>query len=128
MRIVNNSITPLQWELILDAFHTHCKENGVKEDEPLIKDEFTSNASGDHTKRKQSIFDNYDRHTSPGLTFLLMDQMSTGALFVYSSSEQENAPITFDEGMEIARNFFSYKATELSEHIVCNHVMNRVWD
>ena len=126
MRIVNNSITPLQWELILDAFHTHCKEHGAKEDEPLIIDEFTSNASGDHTKRKQAIFDNYDRFSSPGLTFLLMDQMSTGALFVYSSSEQANAPITFDEGIKIAQTFFTYEATELSEHIVCNHVMNRV--
>ncbi len=128
MNIVDNQITPLQWELILDAFHTHCKEKGVKEDAPLIKDEFTSNASGDRTKRKQSIFDNYDRHTSPGLNFLLMDQMSTGALFVYSSSEQAHAPITFEEGMQIAQTFFTYEATELSEHIVCNHVMNRVWD
>ena len=127
MRIVNNSITPLQWELILDAFHTHCKEHGAKEDEPLIIDEFTSNASGDHTKRKQAIFDNYDRFSSPGLTFLLMDQMSTGALFVYSSSEQAHAPITFEEGMQIAQSFFTYEATELSEHIVCNHVMNRVY-
>ena len=127
MKIVNNSITPLQWELILDAFHTHCKENGIKEDEPLIQDEFTSNASGDHTKRKQSIFDNYDRHTSPGLTFLLMDQMSTGALFVYSSSEQAHAPITLDEGMEIAKQFFSEEASELSDHIVCNYVMKRAW-
>ncbi len=126
MKTVNNNITPLQWELILDAFHTHCKEHTVKEDEPLIKDEFTSNASGNHTKRKQSIFDNYDRHTSPGLNFVLMDQMSTGSLTVYSSSEQAHAPITFNEGIEIAQNFFSYKATEISEHIVCNHVMNLV--
>ena len=126
MNIVDNQITPLQWELILDAFNTHCKEHGVKEDAPLIKDEFSSNAAGDFTSRKQSIYDNYDRHTSPGLTFLLMDQMSTGALFVYSSSEQANAPITFDEGIKIAQTFFTYEATELSEHIVCNHVMNRV--
>ena len=127
MNIVDNQITPLQWELILDAFHTHCKEKGVKEDAPLIKDEVTSNASGDFTSRKQSIYDNYDRHTSPGLNFILVNNMSKGSLFVYSSSEQDHAPISFDEGMEIAQNFFSYKATELSEHIVCNHVMNRVW-
>jgi len=127
MIIVDNQITQEQWESILEAFHTHCKEKGVKEDEPLIIDELTSNASGDHTKRKQAIFDNYDRHTSPGLTFLLMDQMSTGALFVYSSSEQAHAPITLDEGMEIAKQFFSEEASELSDHIVCNYVMKRVW-
>ena len=128
MNIVDNQITPLQWELILDAFNTHCKEHGVKEDAPLIKDEFSSNAAGDFTSRKQSIYDNYDRHTSPGLNFILINNMSKGSLFVYSSSEQDHAPISFDDGMEIAQNFFSYKATELSEHIVCNHVMNRVWD
>jgi len=127
MIIVDNQITQEQWESILEAFHTHCKEKGVKEDEPLIIDELTSNASGDHTKRKQAIFDNYDRHTSPGLTFLLMDQMSTGALFVYSSSEQAHAPITLDEGMEIAKQFFSEEASELSDHIVCNYVMKRAW-
>ena len=127
MIIVDNQITQEQWESILEAFHTHCKEKGVKEDEPLIIDELTSNASGDHTKRKQAIFDNYDRHTSPGLTFLLMDQMSTGDLFVYSSSEQAHAPITLDEGMEIAKQFFSEEASELSDHIVCNYVMKRAW-
>ena len=36
MNIVNNQITPLQWELILDTFNTHCKESNIKEDEPHI--------------------------------------------------------------------------------------------
>jgi len=125
MKIVNNNITPLQWELILDSFHSHCKENNTKEDEPLIQDKFKTNSLG-FTKRTQSIFDNYDRYTSPGLTFYLTDNMSTGSLYVYSGSEQAHAPITFDEGIAVAQNFFSYKATEISEHIVCNHVMNLV--
>ena len=126
MKVVNNNITPLQWELILNAFHDHCKENGTKEDEPLIQDRFKTDSLG-FTKRTQSIFDNYDRYTSPGLTFYLIDDMSTGNLYVYSGSEQAHAPITFDEGIKIAQTFFTYEATELSEHIVCNHVMKRVW-
>ena len=126
MNIVNNNITPLQWELILDAFNTHCKEHGVKEDAPLIRDETTTKSSG-FTQRTQSIYDNYDRHTSPGLTFIQVNNVTSGNLYVYSGSEQDHAPISFDDGMEIAQNFFSYKATELSEHIVCNHVMKRVW-
>ena len=123
MNIVDNEISTIQWELILDAFNTHCKNKGVKEDEPLISDEFTTNASGERSKRKQSIFDNYDRYTSPGLIFLVMDNKNTGALFVYSGSEQAHAPINFDTGIEIASNFFNYKGTELSESIVCDHVM-----
>ena len=123
MEIVDNKITQSQWKLILDAFNTHCKVKGVKEDEPLISDEFTSNSSGDRSKRKQSIFDNYDRYTSPGLIFLVRDNMDSGALFVYSCSEQAHAPINLDQGIEIASNFFNYKGTELSESIVCDHVM-----
>ena len=46
MKVTDNNITPLQWELILDAFNTHCKEHGAKEDEPLIRDETTTSASG----------------------------------------------------------------------------------
>ena len=124
MNVTDNNITPLQWELILDAFNTHCKEKGVKEDEPLIRDETTTSSSG-FTQRNQSIFDNYDRHTSPGLYFKVINNMSSGNLYVYSSSEQAYAPITFDEGIEIAQSFFTYAATELSEHIVCNYVMKR---
>lgn len=124
MNVTDNNITPLQWELILDAFNTHCKEKGVKEDEPLIRDETTTSSSG-FTQRTQSIFDNYDRFTSPGLYFKVINNMSSGNLYVYSSSEQDFAPITFDEGIEIAQSFFTYAATELSEHIVCNHVMKR---
>ena len=124
MNVTNNNITPLQWELILDAFNTHCKEKGVKEDEPLIRDETTTNSSG-FTQRNQSIFDNYDRFSSPGLYFKVINNMSSGNLYVYSGSEQAYAPITFDEGIEIAQSFFTYTATELSEHIVCNYVMKR---
>ncbi len=120
MKVVNNNISPLQWELILDAFHDHCKESGTKEDEPLIQDKFKTDSLG-FTKRTQSIFDNYDRYTSPGLTFNLLNDTPTGTLYVYSGSEQTHAPITFQQGMEIAQNFFSYKATKLSESIVCNH-------
>ena len=124
MNVTNNNITPLQWELILDAFNTQCKEKGVKEDEPLIRDETTTNSSG-FTQRNQSIFDNYDRFSSPGLYFKVINNMSSRNLYVYSSSEQASAPITFDEGIEIPQPFFTYTATELSEHIVCNYVMKR---
>ena len=117
----NNQITPIQWELILEAFHTHCKENNVKEDEPYIGDKFSITPSGSN-KRRQFIYDNYDRYTSPGLEFVQIDKV-TGSLFVYNSSEQAHAPITFQQGMEIADNFFLYKGTSLSESIVCDYQM-----
>ena len=127
MIIVDNQITQEQWESILEAFHTHCKEKGVEEDEIRITNTFSSNASGSSTSRKQSIHDNHERFTSPGLEFILVNDMKFGALFVYSSNEQAHAPITFEEGMEIAKQFFSEEASELSDHIVCNYVMKRVW-
>ena len=127
MNNIDNQITPIQWELILNAFHDHCKDNNVKEDEPHIGDEFTGPHVCQHTdgltktsgrnKRRQFIYDNYDRYTSPGLEFIQIDKV-TGSLFVYCGSEQSHAPITFQQGMEIAQNFFSHKATKLSESIV----------
>ena len=115
MNNIDNQITPIQWELILNAFHDHCKDNNVKEDEPHIGDEFTKTSG--RNKRRQFIYDNYDRYTSPGLEFIQIDKV-TGSLFVYCGSEQSHAPITFQQGMEIAQNFFSHKATKLSESIV----------
>ena len=131
MNNIDNLISPLQWELILNSFHDHCKDNKIKEDEPHIGDEFTgphicqhtdqlTNTSG-NSKRRQFIYDNYDRYTSPGLEFIQQKDMDRGSLFVYCGSEQKHAPITFQQGMEIAQSFFSYKATKLSESIVCNH-------
>ena len=49
--------------------------------------------------------------------------MEHGTLFVYNCSEQAHAPITFQQGLEIAYNFFSYRGTELSEQIVCDYQM-----
>jgi len=119
----DKQITAAQWNSILETFNTYCKEKNIKEDESYIGDKLTTNPSGDRSKRRQYIYDNYDRYTSPGLEFILVNDMERGTLFVYNGSEQAHAPITFQQGLEIADNFFSYRGTELSEQIVCDYQM-----
>ena len=119
----DKQITAAQWNSILETFNTYCKEKNIKEDEAYIGDKLTTNSSGDRSKRRQYIYDNYDRFTSPGLEFILVNDMELGTLFVYNGSEQAHAPITFQQGLEIADNFFSYRGTELSEQIVCDYKM-----
>lgn len=119
----DKQITAAQWNSILETFNTYCKEKNIKEDEAYIGDKLTTNSSGDRSKRRQYIYDNYDRFTSPGLEFILVNDMELGTLFVYNGSEQAHAPITFQQGLEIADNFFSYRGTELSEQIVCDYQM-----
>ena len=119
----DKQITAAQWNSILETFNTYCKEKNIKEDEAYIGDKLTTNTSGDRSKRRQYIYDNYDRYTSPGLEFILVNDMEHGTLFVYNGSEQAHAPITFQQGLEIADNFFSYRGTELSEQIVCDYQM-----
>ena len=47
-----------------------------------------------------------------------------GKLTVYNGSEQARAPIDFEEGMQIAQNFFNVYGSDMAEEIVCDWVMS----
>ena len=118
----NNSISQKQWDTILKVFYQHCKSNNIPSDMPYVGE--TAITKGSIPKRRQFIHDNYDRVFSPGLRFISTDNDSDGRLYVYNSSEQACAPITFEQGIEIADNFFSNEGYMLSEEIVCNYMMS----
>lgn len=110
---MDNMITMEQWKIL----ETSVELSARKEREPndvIYKTQRTRN-----NRTRHLIYDNYDRYTSPGLNFMLDKGEEKGKLVVYSSSEQNYAPIDFKTGLEIAENFFSYVGTELSEEIVC---------
>ena len=117
----NNLINMQQWNTILAAFYHHCEADGVGEDEIYVKSvEFFK---GSLHKCRYFIHDNYDRLSSPGLRFITDVGDESGRLYVYNPSEQACAPITFEEGVEIAENFFTYEGYMMSERIVCNYMM-----
>ena len=126
MVITDNFITKEQWKVIITEFKLHCAEKGIDEKEEVYYiDEVV--IRGDDKKQRLAIYDNLDRYSSPALEFMIPDGWDIGKLYVYNSSEQAHAPIDFDNGLKIARTFFNYAATELSESIVCNYVMNKVY-
>ena len=119
---INNIINQQQWTTILNAFNYHCTSNEVPTDMPHIGEKVSG--QGSVPKRSQFIYDNYDSFSSPGLLLVSLPDADEGKLFVYNSSEQAHAPITFDQGLKIANNFFNYTGYMMSEKIVCDYLMS----
>ena len=115
---MNNIITKTQWEEIIKNFQNHCKVSNIKDEEIY----FINDLKG--KKRRLSIYDNYDRWCSPGLDFVFLDGEEEGRLTVYNNSEMSYAPITFEEGIQISSNFFNDYGSQISEEIVCDHVID----
>jgi len=115
---MDNMITLEQWKILETSVELSARKENESND-VIYKNQQTKNGSTRH-----SIYDNYDRYTSPGLNFVLDEGEEKGKLIVYSSSEQNYAPIDFKTGLEIAESFFNYTGTELSEEIVCDYLMN----
>ena len=125
MVIADNFISVEQWKVILTAFKLHCASIEVDEKEEVYYiDEET--CFGDVSKQRVAIYDNLDRYSSPALDFIVDVESGNGKLYVYNGSEQARAPIDFENGLKIAKTFFTYAATELSESIVCNYIMSKV--
>ena len=117
----NKTVSIEQWNILLTA----VKVNAAKEKQPegVVYSGIDYHFSG--STKRFFCYDNYDRWDVPGLD-LLLETEGVGKLVVYNGSEQARAPITFEQGLEIAQNFFNSKGYDLSEEIVCNYVMDGV--
>lgn len=115
---IDNNITQNQWDQILNEVINHTRNSN------LPKDTLYLNKQQTHKSIRQSIYDNYDRHDVPGLDFVTTDNSSSGRLTVYNGSEDARAPITFEQGILIAQNFFNGYGNQMAEEIVCDWVMD----
>lgn len=115
---VDNNITYQQWEQLLLTVKNAASTKLQADDTLYIIDR----QIGD-TKR-YACYDNYDRHYVPGLDFVIGTDDDKGRLTVYNGSEQARAPITFEQGMQIANNFFNEYGDQMAEEIVCEWVMD----
>ena len=113
---INNNITTEQWQKILSAVEESRKTNN----EP--PNALYSTIRPLHEKTRHSVYDNYDRFYMPALDFIVEGEQKTGRLYVYNSSEMARAPISLDQGLAIARNFFNEYGGQISEEIVCEYV------
>ena len=115
---MDNIISTEQWNQILTAVNIHSTKLHQHDDRIY---------SGKTLKSSQTrhyIYDNYDHHDSPGLDFVVTKGCNSGRLTVYNCSEMAYAPVTFEKGLDIARNFWNVQGSELAEEIVCDYVMD----
>ena len=116
--MINNNITIDKWQEILAAVETSRQSHN----EP--SDALYTTISPLHGKTRHSVYDNYDRFGMPSFDFIVEGKQKTGRLYVYNTSELARAPISLDQGLAIARNFFNEYGGQMSEEIVCEYVMS----
>ena len=115
---IDNKISRDQWQQLMDAVDTHV----AAENQP--NDVLYRGSDKKETTERFYCYDNYDRFYTPGLDLQIDNNADIGTLTVYNSSEQARAPITFEQGLQIARNFFNGYGSTMSEEIVCEWVMD----
>ncbi len=119
MSTKNNNITAEQWNQLMEAVDRHIDEAKCWPADVLYR------GSKQNTYNKRFYcYDNYDRLDHPGLDLRIDNGETSGELTVYNASEMARAPITFEEGMQIAQNFFNEYGGQMAEEIVCEWVMN----
>ena len=114
----NNQITLDQWQQLMEAVDAHVATANWP------SDVLYQGMKQYPTAQRYYCYDNYDRIDFPGLDFRLNNEDAHGTLTVYNGSEQARAPITFKEGMMIARNFLNDEGGQMAEEIVCDWVMD----
>ena len=115
---VDNKITLEQWQQIMAAVDTHMA-NANQPDNVLYRGSSQTSQS-----ERFYCYDNYDRIDIPGFDFRINNEEDTGTLTVYNGSEQARAPITFNQGIQIAQNFMNEYGGQMAEEIVCEWVMD----
>ena len=114
---VDNNITRSQWNELIET----VKNSPSSQAQPCSPLYICTRSFGN--SKRHSCYDNYDRHYVPGLDFVISNDDKKGRLTVYNGSEQARAPITFEQGMQIAQNFFNEYGDQMAEEIVCEWVM-----
>ena len=112
---MDNLITKDQWQQLVSAAQKLIESSNLPQD-TLYK-----GTTYRYPRTRYSLYDNYDRFGIPGLDFVISDNNEKGKLTVYDGSEMAYAPITFDEGMQIASNMFNEYGGQMAEDIVVEY-------
>jgi hypothetical protein len=115
---MNNQISLTQWNELIETIK-NSPVTHVQADDTLY---IGSNNFGN--SKRYFCYDNYDRHYVPGLDFVISNDSDIGKLTVYNGSEQARAPISFEQGKQIAQNLFNEYGDQMAEEIVCEWVMD----
>lgn len=121
---MNNLINISQWNNIVNAVKQSAQETKQPNDVIYSGQNDLNSTIHKPNRKRYFCYDNYDRLDSPGLDLVINKDQEAGKLTVYNASEQAKAPITFEQGMQIAQNFFNSKGSNMAEEIVCDWVMD----
>ena len=119
MSTKNNNVTLDQWNQLMKAIDQHIDEAKCWPADVLYRG---SKSFGE--SKRYYCYDNYDRVYHPGFDLVISNDIEQGKLSVYYASYNARAPITFEEGLQIARNFFNEYGGQMAEEIVCEWVMS----
>ena len=122
MSNTNNLISIIQWNKLINAVSKNRIDTKQPTDTMYVGSEKIDINETNNTR--YFCYDNYDRHDVPGFDLIIKNNALMGTLTVYNGSEQARAPITFEEGLNIAQNFFNEEGYDMSEGIVCDWVMH----
>ena len=122
MQNTNNLISIKQWHKLINAVSKNRIDTKQPTDTMYVGSEKIDSNKTINTR--YFCYDNYDRHDVPGFDLIIKNNSLMGTLTVYNGSEQARAPITFEEGLNIAQNFFNEEGYDMSEEIVCDWVMH----
>ena len=119
---IDSKIDLKQWNELMEAVRTNFVVSKQPEGAVYAGEDVIDN--GRVNEVRYFCYDNYDRYDVPGLDFVLHNGCLKGMLSVYNGSEQARAPITFEQGLKIAHNFFNEEGYDMSEEIVCDWIMD----
>ena len=115
----NNNISIDQWNQLMEAVDQHID---AASDHPIY---FLYRGSRNFGQSKRYYcYDDYDCIDHPGLDLVISNDSKLGKLTVHNASEMARAPITYEEGLQIARNFFNEYGGQMAEEIVCEWAMD----
>lgn len=115
---MNNQISLAQWSELIETVKNSPVTHVQADDTLYIGSRKFGNS------KRYFCYDNYDRVDVPGLDFIISNDSDMGKLTVYNGSEQARAPISFEQGKQIARNLFNEYGDQMAEEIVCEWVMD----
>ena len=118
----NNLVTITQWNEILRAVSKNRCDTYQPKDTMYVGEEKLDRYKVNETR--YFCYDKYDRHDILGLDLIIKSNDIAGELTVYNGSVQARAPVTFEQGKQIAQSFFDEKGSNIAKEIVSEWVMS----
>ena len=119
----NQSITPVQWQSVIDAAEKHVRDQNLPDERFYVKfREKSFSGSFEPDGYRESILDNYDEFSVPSLHFDYDMITESGQIRVYDNSEQTSAPISLEQALDIASKMFIDEGSKVAQDIVYHYV------